>query len=94
MEAWIMVSSFLILGVIMVLFTRRIAALVNKASLSIFKIAPWLNLSGKKEDVLLDEWEKSRLHIFETIWIWGIRIIGVIFVIGSILVIYALISQS
>ena len=78
----------------MVLFTRRIAASANKASLRIFKRAPWLNLSGKDEDLLLEEWEKSRLHIFETIWVWGIRIIGVIFVIGSILVIYALIIQS
>ena len=89
-----MVSSLLVLGVIMILFTRHIAALVNKASLSIFKIAPWLNLSGKTENVLLDEWKKSRLHIFETIWVWGIRIFGVIFVIGSMLVIYVLLSQS
>jgi hypothetical protein len=92
MEVWLTVSSFLVLGVIMVLFTRRITALINKASLSIFKIAPWLNFSGKNEAQLLEQWEKLRIHIFETIWIWSIRIIGVIFVVGSILVIYALIS--
>jgi hypothetical protein len=91
----VLVSALLVLGVIMVLFTKRIAVLVNKTSLSIFKIAPWLNFSGKREDILLDDWKKSRLHIFESIWIWGIRVIGVIFVIGSILVvIYALINQT
>ena len=91
MEAWILVSLLLVLGAIMILFTRRISGLMNRAGLNIFKIAPWLNLSGK--DVSLDEWKKSRLHVVETIWVWGMRVIGVIFVIGSILVIYALTNQ-
>jgi hypothetical protein len=92
MEIWILVSLLFITGIVMVVFTRRIALLVNKVSLSIFRIAPWLNFSGKNEEVLLDEWKKSRLYVFENIWVWGMRVIGVVFIIGSILVIYALIS--
>ena len=94
MNVWIMAFSFVVLGIIVALFAHRIAFLINKSSLRIFRIAPWLNLSGKDENVLMDEWNKSRFHIFEVIWLWVIRIMGVLLALGGILVIYVLLNQS
>jgi hypothetical protein len=94
MEAWIMACLFLLLGIAMTGFTRRLATSVKKGSLYVFKIAPWLNRSGKDNNAILQQWDKSIFHSFEVIWIWGIRIIGFIFIVGSILLIYVLISQS
>jgi hypothetical protein len=91
MIAFVMPALFLILGILMVAFARRAATLVNTASLSIFKIAPWLNFSGKSQGELLGGWTKSRLHIFEDFWVWSVRIMGVIFVIFDLVVLYALI---
>ena len=94
MNVWIMAFSFVVLGIIVALFAHRIAFLINKSSLRIFRIAPWLNLSGKDENALMDEWSKSRLHTFEVVWLWGIRVMGVLLALGGMLVIYILLSQS
>ena len=89
-----MAISFMVVGIIVILFIHRIAMWLNRASLLIFRVAPWLNFSGKYEDRFLDEWSKSRLHIFETIWVWFLRIAGIILTLGGALILYALISQS
>ena len=86
-----MAISFLLIGIIVTLFIHHINRWLNRASLFIFKVAPWLNFTDKNEDELIDEWAKSGFNIF---MIWFLRIMGFMLVGFSAYIIYILIFRT
>ena len=92
MDNWIWDILFIVIGISITLCIHRILSLLHRISLKIFRIAPWLNFSKESEQSMIDTWAKSNFRMFDAIWIWAMRIAGILLVLFGILGIYARLS--
>jgi hypothetical protein len=92
MNYWIGLTLLLIFGIVAAFWGHRITRWwARDGGTAILRAFPQLNFSGKNIDEMVDDWNKSGLHTFETIVIWFIRIIGAILALVSALILLGLI---
>ena len=80
----------LVLGPILIVYSPNIIKWMNKKSLLLFRIAPWLRFRKITDEEIIQEWNESILHYWELFFIWSFRLCGVIATGMAIYVLYVL----
>ena len=83
----------LVFGIALTIYMQKIVRWVNRSSLIIFRVAPWLNFSGKTDEKIMRDWNEPVFHYWEVFIIWLGRIFGIVAVGFGLLLIYAFITS-
>lgn len=94
MDNWILAISFIVIGILLILFTKRLASWSQRLGVSItLRIVPELRQSGKSVDEIIDAWNKSWGRFYDMAVIWCIRLLSFIIIVFGALAIYVLLTQ-
>ena len=72
---------YVLFGLFLTLYARRLSDWIAASSAKLIDFIPWLNFSGKTTQQALADWKKSPTRFFETLWIWGVRVMGIIIMV-------------
>jgi len=90
---WIMAVTFIVIGIVCTLFIHRIGRWWGGLGFHLFRIAPWLNFTGKtREEAESQFYNSLPLRGYWLFWVWLMRIMGVGLTIFGAIALYALIT--
>ncbi len=97
MDKWIaaiIAVAFVAIGMLMTLYGDRFGRWWGGLGFHIFRIAPWLNISGKtREQAEHEFYDSPPLKYFWLFWVWGMRVFGVLAVVMGLLLFFLLVLQ-
>ncbi len=86
MRYWITGIAYVVVGFLFVVYAPRASEWFKKISLKILEGTPRVNMTAKERARVLERIERSRFHTFEKIWMWTVRVLGVLLMISGFLI--------
>ncbi len=74
----------LAIGILLVWFARRLADWIAASSARLLSFIPRRHARGLTPEQALENWKNSPLRFFETLWVWYVRVFGLVCVVMGV----------